>query len=567
MNKGLTAIILSVICILGIIYVIDSNPKTQPAFDTTNELELIIYKEDKISKYTKKNEIQIVNSNDEDIIYVSTEKLENEFNIYSDYDIENNILIITTKDKVYRFYGEENKVKINQEETENIPPMIVQNNTPLIPLKYIEEDLNLNSEYHEDENNVFLKSIETNEIVASISRDNIKLRSDKSLLSNVIGTLQTSDEIKVLEKDNQWIKVMTLTGQDGYVASNAIENEEVIEGIEIVESEPIWKPRDEKIVLTWEPVYSRNPNTSKIGALKSVNIVSPTWIHLANSSGKLGNNIDRDYVEWAHNRDYKVWALFSNSFDPKLTDEFLKDSVVRERTINDLLELIQDNNIDGVNIDFENVYLKNKGQLVQFIRELVPIFHENDLVVSMDVTVRGGSETWSQFLDRKELGKVVDYIAVMTYDEHWASSPKSGSVASLGWVERGIQGLLEEVPNEKLLLGLPFYTRLWIETPSETEVDKMSVKSKAISMETVNEIMAKNNVIKLWDDVSGQHYLVYMEDNKLHKIWVEDAQSIALKVDLVNKYDLAGVAAWRRGFETEDIWEAISNTLYESEEQ
>lgn len=532
---------------------------SRPVYYTSNESKLIIYKPDEIKSYV--DDFQVIEKDQEKIIYVSAELLKNEFNIYYDYDIENNILVITTDNKVFRFYGNENTVKINREKAENIPPMIVIEDSPQVPIKYLEADLNLTVKINDENNSVLLKSNLNDEIVANISRDNIKVRVSKSIWDDYIDLLNRGDKVWVLEKDNLWRKILTSGGQIGYIAANEIENEKTILGEEIEKKEPIWKPKDGKIILTWEHVISRNPDTSKINDMKGVNVISPTWVSLSNSSGKISNNIDRDYINWAHNRGYKVWALFSNSFDPKLTDEFLNNSLAREIAINDLLDLMIKNNIDGVNIDFENVYLKNKENLVQFVRELVPVFHEEDLVVSMDVTVRGGSENWSLFYDRKELGKVVDYIAVMTYDEHWRSSPESGSVASIGWVERGVQGLLEEVPSNKLLLGMPLYTRLWIETPSKTKVEDMDVKSKVLWMDDVKEILKKDNIVKIWDDTAGQYYIAYIENNKLHKIWVEDAESIALKTELVNKYDLAGVAAWRRGFETEDIWDAIYNIL------
>ncbi len=235
--------------------------------------------------------------------------------------------------------------------------------------------------------------------------------------------------------------------------------------------------------------------------------------------------------------------------------------MARERVINELLEIVRENELDGINIDFENVYLKNKEELVQFVRELTPIFHENDLVVSIDVTVKGGSETWSLFYDRAALGEVVDYMAVMTYDEHWAASPRSGSVASIGWVENGIQGLLEDVPEEKLLMGIPFYARLWTETPSKEVANKMDVKSRALTMEGVNNIISRDGAVKVWDENAGQDYLVYIEDGSINKIWIEDDKSIKLKTELANEYNLAGVAVWRRGFETQNIWSVIDETL------
>ena len=123
--------------------------------------------------------------------------------------------------------------------------------------------------------------------------------------------------------------------------------------------------------------------------------------------------------------------------------------------------------LDGINLDFENIYLKDKDAYTQFVREIAPLLREQGLVVSVAVGIPGGSETWSLSHDRKALAETVDYVCLMTYDQHW---PAPGSSAELQWVEDRLMATLEEVPPDKLLLGIPLYTRLW----AEEEVDGRS---------------------------------------------------------------------------------------------
>ncbi len=550
-------VVLLIITALYVILYYNHNYIFEPAFTTNRETKLVIYGSNFIKEYYGEEKIKVSEKN---LIYLSPDILKKDLNINLDYDSDDKVAIITTDDKVIRFYGKDSKVKINNAE-KNIKQMIFVDEKPMIPINEIEKFIHIESKFIEESNTVMIRNLYRIQIVAEAVRDNIKVKDEKSLWAKNKDTLMDGEKVYIIKKGTKWIEILTDKGIKGYIKINEVKNSKEIVGKEKIINLPIWKPEKGKVFLTWEHVYSKNPDTDEIGKMSGVNIVSPTWISLKNSSGELKNNISEEYIEWARNRGYKIWVLFSNSFDPDLTHEFLNNSLAREKVIEDLLRMIKENDMDGVNIDFENVYLKDKEKLVQFVRELTPVFHENGLVVSMDVTVKGGSENWSLFYDRKALGEVVDYMAVMTYDEHWASSPVSGSVASLDWVERGIKGVLEEVPAEKLLLGIPFYTRVWIETPSTKEVNKMDVRSKAITMETVNEILKKKNITKLWDEKSGQYYVVYIEDNKLHKIWVEDSKSIRLKAQLVNKYGLAGVATWRRGFETDDIWDTIDQTL------
>lgn len=555
--KKFTIFIIVVTIFFGTLYLYE-NHRNQPALNITQESKLIIMKEDILNQFNDENQFKL---DEENTLYLSSELLKEKLDVNFDYDLKNKVATITTFDKVIKFYGEKDLVKVNNKEANYIKTMILLDSKPLIPVNEIKDELNIKIEHNNEFNVVIVKSLFDDEMIGEISKDRVKVRTEKSIWAQSSDILQEGDIINILDQEQRWVKVLTNKGMVGYILSNDIPNRKEVLGIEREAREPIWKPDNGKIFLTWEHVFSRNPDTSKIGKLEGVNVVSPTWIHLTHSSGKIKDNISKDYIEWAKDRGYKVWVLFSNSFNPDMTHEFLSDALARERTIRDLIKLVKDNNMDGINIDFENVYLKDKEKLVQFIRELTPIFHENNLVVSIDVTIKSKSENWSMFYDREALGEIVDYIAVMTYDEHWAASPISGSVASIGWVERGMKGILEEVPAEKLLLGLPFYTRVWIETPSTKEVNKMDVDSKAITMETVNNILRDEDIIKLWDEEAGQYYAVYMKDNKLHKIWIEDEESLKIKTELVNKYNLAGVAAWRRGFETNNIWEVIDKTI------
>jgi spore germination protein YaaH len=223
--------------------------------------------------------------------------------------------------------------------------------------------------------------------------------------------------------------------------------------------------------------------------------------------------------------------------------------------IKQLLSFAQMYQLEGINIDFENVALKDKVNLVQFVRELSPFLHEQGLVVSIDVTVKDGSDTYSKFMDRRAVNDSVDYMMVMSYDEHWSTSQTAGSVSSLPWVEKGITRIIEEdaVPASKILMGLPFYTRIW------TEQDK--VTSKTVSMEVVQKLIKDKKLTPVFDIASGQNYVEYTEGNKKMKIWIEDAKSMQSRIELAKKLDLAGVASWSRSFETPDIWTVIQSGL------
>lgn len=317
--------------------------------------------------------------------------------------------------------------------------------------------------------------------------------------------------------------------------------------------------KNKKINLAWEYVGNQTPDLEAEEKIESLDIVVPTWFSVVSEDGIVVNNADRKYVDEAHKKGYKVWGLVNNSFDPKLTSKILKDEKVRKNIIGQLLMYASLYDLDGINIDFENMYYRDKDRFVTFVEEIKYYSKKQNMVLSIDVTVPSASEQWSKVYDRKALGEIVDYVAVMAYDEHWASSPVSGSVASIGWVERGVVRSLESIPEEKILLGLPFYTRRWKEQKNED--GKIKVESRAISMTLAEKIIKEKNASVTWDEETGQYYAEYNEDGAVCKIWLEDKRSIAKKVDLVEKYKLAGTASWRKGYEDVEVWVVLQEVI------
>lgn len=192
--------------------------------------------------------------------------------------------------------------------------------------------------------------------------------------------------------------------------------------------------------------------------------------------------------------------------------------------------------------------------MTQFVRELYPVFKENNIIVSMDITTISTSENWSMCYDRNRLQDSVDYLILMAYDQHWASSPIAGSVAEYNWVENGILDVLEEVSNEKLILAIPFYTRLW-------KIEESQISSKSLSMNGANNFISDNKIETIWNEEVRQYYGEVEKEDILYMIWLEEENSLNHKISLVHKYDLMGIASWRKGYETPDIWQSIDYTL------
>lgn len=323
---------------------------------------------------------------------------------------------------------------------------------------------------------------------------------------------------------------------------------------------PVGGRRDvsKPVSLVWQPTFEPQNNLAAVDSIAGLNVVSPSWFSIIDEWGTVKNTADLSYVKAAQGKGYEVWALITNSFDPDLTSKILHNPSARKNVIKQLIIYASLYQLNGINLDFENIYDTDREALSDFVREITEALHEVNVVVSMDVTAPSAVSQWSLSYDRKAIGETVDYVMLMAYDEHWRTSPVSGSVASIGWVENGVKNTLKEVPAEKLVLGVPFYMRKWEEIKSG---GKIKVKASTLTMEAAQEL-AKDKRAKIkWLEEQGQHYFEYEENGAKYKVWMEDEKSLHLKLDLIQKYGLAGVAGWRKGFETPEIWDLIEKKL------
>ena len=305
--------------------------------------------------------------------------------------------------------------------------------------------------------------------------------------------------------------------------------------------------------MVWHQVTSTDANAYFADAtanMTGVNVISPTWFYLLDTSGNIANISSADYVAQAHEKGLKVWGLIDNFTQEVSTTETLSNTAARQNIISQLIQAATSVGMDGINVDFESLSEDVGIHFLEFLRELSIECHKNNLVLSVDNPV---PEDFTSHYDRAEQGRVVDYVIIMGYDEHYVGS-EAGSVASLPWVEQGIQGTLAEVPAERVINAVPFYTRLWRTTGG-------NVTSEAIGMDQAQQVISENNVETYWDKTTSQNYGKYDIDNSTYQIWIEDSQSIAEKVKLVSKYNLAGVSAWKLGFENSGIWQVISDNL------
>ncbi|HZJ99743.1 MAG TPA: glycosyl hydrolase family 18 protein [Tissierellaceae bacterium] len=493
----------------------------------------------------------------DDILHFSFETIKTYFDEDIYYDAVEETLVLTNRKSVKRFKVDRYEASINSKEYLIDHPVRLIYDKIYIPVDLFEDDYEIEVNYFPDTNAVVVDYTDIYYLSGEIILEGSSIRSDLDIKAPIlINELEIGRRIYIYGEYENWYKVRTMDGIPGFIEKKYVKvnhTKDIYKTKLLDREEPI-VDIEGKINLTWDYTYRKLSNVDNIQVIEGVNIISPTWFSITDSDGTIYDKGNREYVSQYKNLAYEIWPLIDNSFNPDLTHDLLKSSKSREALIDDILDIYLDYGFQGINIDFENIYLADKDLLTQFLRELYPIFKEHDLIVSMAVTGISMSENWSMSYDRERLTEATDYLMLMAYDQHWATSPIAGSVAQYTWVESSLQDVLELIPNERLILAVPYYTRLWVE-----EAGNMT--SQALSMEGANNFIKANNIDLEWDDISKQYYAELEKDDKIYRIWLEDNNSLKYKASLINKYDLAGIASWRKGFETEDVWETIASVV------
>lgn len=429
----------------------------------------------------------------------------------------------------------------------------VKDDKVYLNLTYVQEFTDLDAYITKDPYRIAIQYKFKNVKTVTVKK-NTSIRYRGGIKSAILTSVKKGTKLRLIEEMENWDQVATDDGYIGYIDKKKVAEAEKTKFERSVKREQYsYLTMDSKVNMVWHQVTSTDANAYFADAtanMTGVNVISPTWFYLTDTSGNIASIASADYVSQAHEKGLQVWGLIDNFTQEVSTTETLSSTAARQNIISQLIQAAQDVGMDGINVDFESLSEDVGIHFLEFLRELSIECHKNNLVLSVDNPV---PEDFTSHYDRAEQGRVVDYVIIMGYDEHYVGS-EAGSVASLPWVEQGIQDTLDEVPAEHVINAIPFYTRLWRTTGG-------NVTSEAIGMDQAQQTIADNNVETYWDKTTSQNYGKYDIDNSTYQIWLEDAQSVAEKVKLVSKYDLAGVSAWKLGFENNGIWQVISDNL------
>lgn len=485
------------------------------------------------------------------------------------WDANENVLLYTTASDLITASADSSSYTVTKSSNDFGHAIVkASSDSAYIDIDFIKNYTALEYRYFESPSRVVLTNT-FGEVTTATSKKKTEVRVLGGIKSPILSDVAKGDTLTVVAPDTKWTEVLTADGVLGYIRSNALSNtttETVTSDFTPDEFSHIKK--DYEISMGWHQVTNKSANNEIANILsntKGMNVISPTWFYLNDNNGNIADLASTSYVNYCHQQNVEVWALISNLENKDVDCSYvLTHTSTRQNLVNQIVSAAIQYNLDGINLDFEALDEAAVGDsFIQFVRELSLKCANNGIVLSID---NYSLYSFNEFYNRTEQANFADYIVLMGYDEHYAGS-EEGSVASLNWVKEEVANTLTQVPAEQLILGMPFYTRVWSETPTNqdavTEENSSDTErlfdldSYACGMSEANKLVNANGAVKQWLDDCGQNYVEYVNNDVTYKIWLEDASSIEQKCKVVDENSLAGAAFWKLGLETSDTWDTI----------
>ena len=530
---GIVAFI--IICLIANNYIV---------FDKNKTINLVINNKNVTSNL--KNQVLIENNT----IYLSQSDIENFLDKHIYKEDETNEIITTYGKKIAAIGFEKNSININGSDKEIYAHAIEKDGQVYLPISEMKDVYDVEIRNIEKTKVVTMDSLDREQKKAIVT-SNLSVKSSTNFLTRTVDRIKKGDSVIIISSDKGYTKIRTEKGKIGYIKSKKVANE-----ITVREEMKEEKQIEGKVNLVWDYYSNVGSAPDRSGtSIDGVNVVAPAFFYL-DDDGNLKDNIGEkgeNYINWAHDNGYKVWPMVSNAeAGLTLTSEIMNSYAKRQKLIEDIVDKCVEYKLDGINVDFENMKQEDKDLYSRFIIELTPRLKEMGLVTSVDVTAPDGGETWSMCFDRHVIGDVADYIIFMAYDEYGVSSTKPGTTAGYDWVKLSLNKFLqtEEIESNKIILGIPFYTRVWTTDPSGKST------SKTVSMKKTESVIP-DGTQKQWNDDLKQNYVEYTDGNNKKQIWIEDIDSIKSKISLITENNLGGVASWQKDMELDEIWSVL----------
>lgn len=494
------------------------------------------------------------------IPYISYSMVKELFNKKFYWDANEHIMILTGPQEIIKIQPDTAEITVNKGSVAKEYVVVkMHNDVPYIAMPYVQEMSDITYKTYELPNRIVIKyKWGINELAATVKKKTV-IRLEDSIKSKILAEISPGDEVICVDADETisrgFSKIISEDGIIGYVKTKKL-NESSYRTTEssFVKPEYVHISKDYDICMAWHQVTNASANGGLLNLLnstKGVNTISPTWFSVKDNKGNISSLADETYVQRAHNAGVEVWGLcsdFSKEIDISVV---LSSTASRERLENKLLSMAIEYNLDGLNIDFENIKEESGEDFIQFVREMAVKCSNNGIVLSINNYV---PVSYREYYNYEEQGEVADYVVIMAYDEHYSGSEEAGSVSSIGFVNDAVSKITGMVSEERVIMALPFYTRLW-------KLSNEGLTSAAYSMSGAQSILDDRGVKPSWDATTGQYYAEYQEGGATFQIWLEEEKSIEEKLKAVTQNGVHNVSFWRLGFEKTEVWNTVANYI------
>ena len=475
------------------------------------------------------------------------------------YGTQDDTLIYCLPEEMYVARAGEKKWEsdVNGVTEEDYAPVIKDGETVYVALPYLRKFTNFYYGVYEGPNRVVLRNEWGTEKMATV-RGSTNMRTLGGVKAPIIAAVEEGTDVLILDPLDDWTRIETADGYYGYVENKYLSEtrEQEMEPVtDVPEYVPQYRSLGKRICIAWNMIYFAESNKEIDGMLvgtKGINVLAPTWFTLESEDGDINVKASKSYVKMAHDKGMQVWGVLDNfqNDDLFVYTQFLNSLEGRQKVIRTLIEEAQNFDLDGINVDIEGLAEPTDVyDFIEFVREICIACRRAGLYISVNNYV---PYNYNDHYDLEEQASFADYVIIMGYDEHTVGSQEAGSVASIGYVEYGIQEALKDVPAERLINGIPFYTIGWA-------TEGGTVSGRTLDMAEAKVFMKDHDMKKEWNSTAGQNYAEKESGSKLYQIWLEDKKSISTKLDLMKENGLAGVAVWRLGLETNDVWDVIDD--------
>lgn len=475
------------------------------------------------------------------------------------YGTQDDTLIYCLPEEMYVARAGEKKWEsdVNGVTEEDYAPVIKDGETVYVALPYLRKFTNFYYGVYEGPNRVVLRNEWGTEKMATV-RGSTNMRTLGGVKAPIIAAVEEGTDVLILDPLDDWTRIETADGYYGYVENKYLSEtrEQKMEPVtDVPEYVPQYRSLGKRICIAWNMIYFAESNKEIDGMLvgtKGINVLAPTWFTLESEDGDINVKASKSYVKMAHDKGMQVWGVLDNfqNDDLFVYTRFLNSLEGRQKVIRTLIEEAENFDLDGINVDIEGLAEPTDVyDFIEFVREICIACRRAGLYISVNNYV---PYNYNDHYDLEEQASFADYVIIMGYDEHTVGSQEAGSVASIGYVEYGIQEALKDVPAERLINGIPFYTIGWA-------TEGGTVSGRTLDMAEAKVFMKDHDMKKEWNSTAGQNYAEKESGSKLYQIWLEDKKSISTKLDLMKENGLAGVAVWRLGLETNDVWDVIDD--------